>query len=741
MELITWPYRPIFITNDGEEFPTSDLRHHLKGVGIMPNRRLQAFQTYLSEILKNPTTVYEFAPDDTLVRTDSSVLAYALHPPCQVLRNHNIQYCLDCDSTHARLFKGLAKNDIKGQLEKKIRDSLYINDYRTMEGQIIRINKANRRIFLEYDCPLLGYREIIFPIFFEERVLAIFFIGEITLTDKLKFIERRQKTFFDKNTAVGEVVAQEIQREHRKWLDNQSNILYGDQLQDLILRGEKAISEFEEDLQNYVNITRERYVRNVIEKAIKNFNQDLTKNQDLSVDEFLIQFWINLSSRLQEIVNRFGFDFILAFWTDQDSYDETVLMPVVAKGLKKSGKPDEWVKKIRFDPVKAQISELVIPTTSNEKVELFSGISGFVEALSNELSRIRVFPLLLERSGYLVIFVHYSNDNPGTSKENRIGSYIDQSARTFFANVSSSLASILATRERSRLELALSLYGHEIAQLSIGLDGLRATYLSSYSKIRCIPEKKAADIDRDLRGFLEHIYMNTRQARHVATRMKPEIKEVYPYRDLLFKWKNIYSAEEEKKKLQIYILHEPAHYRVVHGDPLLLEQLTYNLINNAIKYCFLGTKIILDCEQGNGYYEIVVIDYGMKCDTDPHKDIFAPYVRGGNVKDITGQGIGLYLARQIATLHGGEISIECKKVSNFNIPLLETALRQRIHPTWQLMEMEKAREQLGNRYYQIVALDSFNVLKYNNPSFYTIMNEIDEETFQVCFRARIPEKE
>lgn len=53
------------------------------------------------------------------------------------------------------------------------------------------------RTFLEYDCPLLGYRELLFPIFFEDRVVAAIFIGEICLEGQRDLVATIQSRFFE----------------------------------------------------------------------------------------------------------------------------------------------------------------------------------------------------------------------------------------------------------------------------------------------------------------------------------------------------------------------------------------------------------------------------------------------------------------------------------------------------------------------------------------------------------------
>ena len=96
----------------------------------------------------------------------------------------------------------------------------------------------------------------------------------------------------------------------------------------------------------------------------------------------------------------------------------------------------------------------------------------------------------------------------------------------------------------------------------------------------------------------------------------------------------------------------------IFGDPKLLVQMIGNLLSNAIKYSPSGGLIEVSTAQDSGHIAVTVKDHGIGV---PQKDIdglFERYFRGSNVSNISGTGIGLYLAKMIVELHGGNITIE-----------------------------------------------------------------------------------
>ena len=99
----------------------------------------------------------------------------------------------------------------------------------------------------------------------------------------------------------------------------------------------------------------------------------------------------------------------------------------------------------------------------------------------------------------------------------------------------------------------------------------------------------------------------------------------------------------------------------ISGDAKLLQQLFGNLLSNAIKYSPGNGTIEIEATRYPGHIAIMVCDHGVGI---PQKDIgtiFERYSRGSNVSDISGTGIGLYLAKMIAELHDGNIQVESKE--------------------------------------------------------------------------------
>jgi signal transduction histidine kinase len=94
-------------------------------------------------------------------------------------------------------------------------------------------------------------------------------------------------------------------------------------------------------------------------------------------------------------------------------------------------------------------------------------------------------------------------------------------------------------------------------------------------------------------------------------------------------------------------------------DPLRLEQVLTNLVDNAIKYSPAGGEIVVTLAVPEGQrVEIRVRDHGLGIPPDHRGQIFDRFYQAHTGQHYGGMGLGLYICRQIVELHGGTIHAE-----------------------------------------------------------------------------------
>jgi signal transduction histidine kinase len=98
---------------------------------------------------------------------------------------------------------------------------------------------------------------------------------------------------------------------------------------------------------------------------------------------------------------------------------------------------------------------------------------------------------------------------------------------------------------------------------------------------------------------------------------------------------------------------------IMKGEPVLLQLLLNNLIDNAIKYSPSGGVINIELSQRQDMITLLVKDEGVGVQLKDREKIFEKFYRAGEefTRATKGTGLGLYLCKRIAVFHNAKLAV------------------------------------------------------------------------------------
>lgn len=98
------------------------------------------------------------------------------------------------------------------------------------------------------------------------------------------------------------------------------------------------------------------------------------------------------------------------------------------------------------------------------------------------------------------------------------------------------------------------------------------------------------------------------------------------------------------------------------GDPVLLDRVLTNLLENALRYASPGARVEVEGVRSETGLRLSVNDSGPGIPANDRERVFDRFSRMDRARSTPGSGLGLAVARAIARLHGGDLTVEASRL-------------------------------------------------------------------------------
>lgn len=144
----------------------------------------------------------------------------------------------------------------------------------------------------------------------------------------------------------------------------------------------------------------------------------------------------------------------------------------------------------------------------------------------------------------------------------------------------------------------------------------------------------------------------------------------------------VVEALREQTAIHEFCIHVDEALPLVWADAGRLQEILFNLLDNAVKYSPEGGQVMITVEAEDDALRVSVSDSGAGIAPQDLRAIFGKFYRldRGDDRETYGYGLGLYIARHLVEAHGGEMWAESfpgkGSTFYFRLPLHPTETRK-----------------------------------------------------------------
>jgi two-component system phosphate regulon sensor histidine kinase PhoR len=198
---------------------------------------------------------------------------------------------------------------------------------------------------------------------------------------------------------------------------------------------------------------------------------------------------------------------------------------------------------------------------------------------------------------------------------------------------------------------------HLVRRIERRLRKTRSSQLESSTTVKDLPENydlRSLNIVQSQTEHLERLVndlLDLSQVQWGQLQLRPE---AFYLADLLADMVRSVQSSAEQHTISLQI---KAKGTKIIADRARIAQVVGNILDNAVKYSPYGGQVIVRLKQQDGYYQVSISDQGLGVSPELFDHIFERFYRVRNTatQQLSGIGLGLYVAKAIIDQHGGRI--------------------------------------------------------------------------------------
>jgi PAS domain S-box-containing protein len=226
------------------------------------------------------------------------------------------------------------------------------------------------------------------------------------------------------------------------------------------------------------------------------------------------------------------------------------------------------------------------------------------------------------------------------------------------------MASFVDITERKKIDQLkdefIGLVSHELRTPLTVINGCLSTLLTEWDRLS---PREVQQLLKDAlleSESLSHLIENLLELSRVQAQQLSLYSELIDVRGLI---RETLTKIKRQGTGHRFVTSIPEKLPSINGDPLRIERILYNLLDNAVKYSPSGSQIKILVNVELDRLVIGVSDRGKGLSSSEQARIFGPFQRLENSRpdQARGAGLGLMVCRRLVEAHGGEVWVESRK--------------------------------------------------------------------------------